>query len=334
MQKVKSFIFVFILFLFFSNEVFSQSPKPNMADWNGYAQLRFTTNFDNINSFALKRFKLWLNSGPGFGEHWGFHVQATLSSYHQEVFFLQDVKAFYKTGHFTLSFGQFTPHYSLQRHQSDYIVPLAGRSVVIKALIPNGTLGVRDVGIEGNFTNASKTVKAWLGVFNGTGILEYRFNNSGYMVTQRTAVYLFKKNLQTGYSVMYRKADQLQLHGILPDSVLFSGNDLRFNLFALYRFHNFEIQGEYLWASLNNSIANGYYVLATLNIGKNQISASWNQYNDLIESTANNPVIHAGYSYLMNGNKLKIMLDNGAQIANGKLTNYFAIVQFQIFLKQ
>ncbi len=93
----------------------------------------------------------------------------------------------------------------------------------------------------------------------------------------------------------------------------------------------FKLQAEYLWASLNNDIADGYYILAALNLGKNQLVASWNQYNDLIESTLNSPVIHIGYNYLINEDKLKIMLDNGAQLSDGNLKNYFATIQLQIF---
>jgi len=61
--------------------------------------------------------------------------------------------------------------------------------------------------------------------------------------------------------------------------------------------------------------------------------ASWNQYNDLIESTDNSPIIPLGYNYLLNGQKLKLMLDNEVQLSSGKLRNYFATLQLQLFFK-
>ena len=60
------------------------------------------------------------------------------------------------------------------------------------------------------------------------------------------------------------------------------------------------IQAEYLSANFDGQIADGWYVLANLNFGKNQLAASYNKYNDLIESTADDPVYHLGYNYLAN----------------------------------
>ena len=123
----------------------------------------------------------------------------------------------------------------------------------------------------------------------------------------------------------------MQLTSILPASIEFSGNDFRTNLFALYQSKTVQIQAEYLRASLNDKITDGYYVLTTLNLKKNQLVASWNKYNDLIESTANSPIAHMGYDYLLNQDKLKIMLDNGVQISNGSLKNHTVVAQLQLF---
>ena len=151
------------------------------------------------------------------------------------------------------------------------------------------------------------------------------------MLTHKTALHTFNQHFTTGYSAMYRKAENLQLKFVLPDSVQFTGDDSRFNFFAQYQSAKFQIQAEYLWASLNKAIRNGYYILATLSLGKNQLVASWDKYNDLIEVTDNSPVVHLGYNYLINQDKLKIMFDNGVQINNGTLKNYFATIQLQIF---
>ena len=324
-----------IVFLFASVFVINVSAQEKSIcknmDFNGYTQFRFTSNFNDVNSFAMRRIKLWIKSSPNFDEHWGYKVQTTITSLQDEKFLLQDALVSYQQGAFKINMGQFKPGYSLQRFQSDYSIPLTERSAVINTLIPNGTLGVRDIGVEGNYTNPNKTIETWLGVFNGYGIKEYRFDNSGIMLTHKTALHLLNNRSSTGYSAMYRKTDNLQLKSILPDSVYFSGNDVRFNLFTQYRVGKFQIQAEYLWASLDKKIADGYYILASLNLGKNQWVASWNKYNDLIESTDDSPIAHLGYNYLINQDKLKIMFDNGVQISSGSLKNYFATIQLQIF---
>ena len=326
--KIRTIVIVAISFL---TTVSSGSFAEQKVDWNGYTQLRYTSNFNNTNSFAMRRMKLWINSAPGFNEHWGFHLQTTITSYQNEKFFLQDVLAFYKQGQFRINMGQFVPHYSLQRFQPDYKIPLTERADVINALIPNGTLGVRDIGFETQYSSKTKHVQAWFGVFNGYGIKEYRLNNSGILLTQKTAVNIFNNHLNAGYSVMFRRADQLRLSHIMPDSVIYSGNDFRYNFFAQWHSKMWNIQAEYLQANLDEKTADGWYLLANVNLGKNQLAASWNKYHDVIESTADDPVFHLGYNYLAKGDKLKFMLDNGIRFNDKAINDYSMTLQLQLF---
>lgn len=328
----KRSIIIIISLLLFTTVTVAQE-RGSGVNWNGYTQASFTTNFNDIHSFAMRRMKLWLFKKPDLKSSWGFKVQTTLTSLQNQKFFLQDVEAYYVHKNIRINIGQFVPEYSLQRFQPDYSIPLTDRAPVINTLIPNGKLGVRDIGIELNLTSRNKKVETWLGLFNGTGIQTYQLNNSGFMLTNKSQVHLLKNKVTAGYSFMFRKADQLPLKNILPDSVLFSGNDIRYNLFVKYSIPKFEIQAEYLYANLDGQIAHGYYILSTINLNKNQISASWNQYNDLIASTSDAPTVHLGYNYLVNGNKLKIMFDNGVQIDKGRLKNYLATIQLQYFFK-
>ena len=327
---LNKFLISFLL-VFSVSTISAQDKELPKVVWNGYTQLRFSSNFEDVNSFALRRMKLLVNSGSGFNPHWGFHLQTTFTSFQDEKFFLQDVLAFYKQGQFRINMGQFKPHYSLQRFQSDFEMPLTERADVINALIPNGTLGVRDIGVEGQFSANDKRIQSWFGIFNGYGIKEYNPDNQGIMLTHKTQLVFFQKYLKMGYSFTYRKADQLKIMNVLPDTVTFSGNDTRFNLFAQYHAKNFQIQAEYLWASLNQQIADGCYVLAQYNINKNQISASWNQYKDLISTTSDAPIVQLGYNYAIKGDKLKLMLDNGFQIDKGRVSHYLTTIQIQLF---
>ncbi|MBN2616294.1 MAG: hypothetical protein JXR71_11440 [Bacteroidales bacterium] len=329
---MKKTIFAILLLASLSATAQNNS-RETPVQWNGYTQASFNTNFNDVHSFAMRRLKLWLFKKPDLKSSWGFKVQTTITSLQDQKFFLQDVEAYYVHKNLRINIGQFTPEYSLQRCQPDYIIPLTDRAPVINALIPNGKLGVRDIGLELNVTSQNKKFETWLGLFNGNGVLTYRFNNGGFMVTNKSQVHLVKRRVAIGYSFMYRKADQLPMKNILPDTVVFSGNDIRYNLFAKYSVPKFEIQAEYLYANLGGKVASGYYILSTVTLAKNQIAVSWNQYNDLIASTSNAPYVHLGYNYLMKGNKLKLMFDNGVQIDNGKLKNYRATLQFQLFFK-
>ncbi|GAB4294090.1 MAG: hypothetical protein Kow0068_19010 [Marinilabiliales bacterium] len=325
------FFYIINILIILSAGGLAQEQKNSKVEWDGYTQLRFTSNFNDVNSFAMRRMKLWVNSAPGFNDHWGFHVQTTITSYQNEKFFLQDVMTYYKKGQFRINLGQFVPHYSLQRFQSDAVIPLTERASVINALIPNGTLGVRDIGVEGNYTGSNKNIETWFGIFNGYGIKEYLINNKGILLTNKTAFQLFNNSITSGYSAMYRKSDNLEITTVLPDTVRITGDDFRFNLFAQYIIDKFNMQIEYLWASLNSEIADGWYVLANVNIEKHQIVASYNQYNDLVESTVNAPEFHLGYNYLAKGNKLKCMIDNSIKIINGELRDYYTTIQLQLF---
>lgn len=331
-MKRKIYILLLILNISVST-IFGQLIQPRAITWDGYTQLRFTSNFDNLNSFSIRRMKLWVQSDLGLNQHWNFKIQANLSSLHNEEFSLENVLVTYNTGQFKLFMGQFIPAYSLQKFQSDYKIPLTERSTVIDKLIPDGTLGSRDIGIQGYFHSADNKLEIWAGLFNGYGIKEYRFDNNGFMIDQKTAVHLVKNRLTAGYSLMHRKADQLNIPGVLPDLVAISGNDFRYNLFVQFHQGILNIQSEYLYGQLNGQAADGYYLLASLSKGKSQFACSWNKYNDLIASTSDNPVLHLGYNYLINKDKIKIMTDNSFQITGNSVKFNAMILQFQLFFK-
>ena len=309
--------------------------KEPKITWDGYIQLRATTNFDDHTGFALRRLKFWLRSGPGFSDHWSFKVQTTFSSFHKEKFFLQDVKLGYRTGVFSLEIGQFVPEYSLQRFQHDYLIPPIERAKVINTLIPDGTLGVRDLGVQGTLTSRNHLVQTSLGIFNGYGILEYRLNNTGFMITHKTGLNIPWQNnsLQVGYSFQYRKAENLRIPFVLPDTVFFTGNDIRYNFFAMFSSKYFLIQGEYLHAGFDGETADGYYILSAVTIHKSQVVLSWEKYKDLIAGTSDEPYIRAGYNLLIKSYKLKVSLDNYFQLAENRIQKYFATVQLQFFIK-
>ena len=328
-----SIIIILILVGFYS---FSQTnDKPKKVDWNGYTQLRATSNFNDYSSVMVRRLKFWLKSTPDFSEHWSYKVQVLFTSWMQERFFLQDAKINYKTGLFNFDIGQFVPKYSLQWTQPDYKIPSLERAMAVNALYPNGTMGVRDIGVQANFHTKNNLIETHLGAFNGYGIKEYRFNNQGYMLTHKTAINipLPKNKLQVGYSLMYRYAQDLQIKKVLFDTLLYTGTDIRYNVFALFKSKFIELQAEYLNADFEDGLnANGYYILSAINIKKSQIVLSFEDYKNTYADN-HNPYYRFGYNYLINKNKIKVFLDNYFQVINSKIENYYASIQLQMFFK-
>lgn len=321
-------------FLLFSSLIIAQNNKIlNKTKWNGYAQVRALGNQNGNYGFMLRRLKFWLKSTPGFSEHWSYKIQALFTSWAQEKFFLQDAKVRYKNGRFSVDMGQFTPRYSLQWTQPDYKINAIERAIVVNLLHPNGSLGVRDIGLQANYQSTNNLLDINLGLFNGFGIKHYQFNDQSFMFTHRAAVNLGSKKraLKLGYSMMYRKANHLAIPHVLPDSVLFTGEDLRYNFFALFKTETFEFQTEFLNADIGGKESYGYYLLSNVNIKKHQIVASYEYYQDLIDETINAPYYRIGYNYLINKYKIKLFFDNYFQINNNEIENYMASVELQFF---
>ncbi len=330
---MKQILLILLLLLGFNG--FSQTVETQKkVDWNGYTQLRATSNFGDNSSIMVRRLKFWIKSTPEFSEHWSYKVQALFASWMQERFFLQDVKINYKTGLFSFDMGQFVPQYSLQRFQRDVDIAAIERALVINALIPDGTLGVRDVGVQINFHSSNNLLETHLGAFNGYGIKEYRLNSKGFMLTHKTAISIpvNKNQVQLGYSLMYRNTEDLQIKKVFPDSVLYTGTDIRYNLFAMFTSKYFGMQAEYLNADFEGKQANGYYFLATTKIRKSEIILSFEDYNNTYSET-HHPYYRIGYNYLINKNKTKLFFDNYFQIIENGIKNYYATIQLQMFFK-
>lgn len=328
--------FTIIVLILISTTAFGQDgPTLKKIDFNGYTQLRGSSNFDDNTTFMVRRLKFWLRSTPAFSDRWSYKVQVLFTSWMQERFFLQDVRVSYRTRLFSFDIGQFIPKYSLQRFQPDFVIPSIERARAIDALIPDGTLGVRDIGLQAGIKTKDKLFSTSVGLFNGYGIKEYRFNNQGYMITHKTGLNIPSGNgtFQLGYSLQYRYAENLQLKHILPDTARFTGDDFRYNFFAMYKSGVFALQAEYLNADLEGMHANGWYALSWINIKKSQIVLSYEVYKDLIPETNDSPYYRIGYNYLINNHKLKLFFDNYFQISRNGIEKYLGSIQLQVFIK-
>ncbi len=323
-----------VILFFISSFAFSQEKTDFKSyDFNGFVQLNARNNINNDVDFSVRRLKFWLKSNTYFSKHWSYKIQTVFCSNKPDKFNLEDVKVGYKVHLFSFEMGQLVPEYSLERFQSDYKLPIIERAEAVNVLIPDGTLGVRDLGIQMNYKSKDKHVEIHVGFFNGNGVKVYKFNNKGFLITQKTALVfpLHNYKIKLGYSLAYRKADLLNIPKLLPPERLFSGSDFRYNFFVRCSSHKVSVQAEYLSANLNGEVASGYYVLTALNIRKSQVMMSFEKYKSLIYGIADRPLYHLGYNYALNGYKLKVFFDNSFQFADSRIVNYVASLQFQIF---
>ncbi len=335
MQAVKYPVACLFFLLVMPSACAQEESSLKKVNWHAYTQLRFATDFNDYNNFSIRRLKFWIRSGPAFSKHWSFKAQAIFMSIQKEKFFLQDVYGQYNFGKSSIRFGQFIPRYSLQRFQPDYLIPSTERARAVNLLIPDGTLGVRDLGIQYNLTTLKNNLKFNVGLFNGYGIKDYRFNNTGIMATQNLSyrILLKRSSLQFGYSVMYRNAENLNLPGIEPDTVAYSGDELRYNVNAIFKSKIFDIQAEYLWAGLEGITAKGYYVQALLKFNAgNHAYFMYDHYENGYESSLNDPWYIGGYNYLFKRESIMLTFETGFQKMAGGWNNR-TVLQFQMFFK-
>ncbi len=305
------------------------------VNWNGYLQYRFSDNYLNQTNFSIRRAKFWLDGSlPSDGGNWSYKVQTNFQQQSKFQLLLQDAFVSYKLNNLEITAGQFVPNFSLQKKQSDYIIPLNERADVVNALVPAAETITRDIGIELKLDD-NKTGSVSFGFFNGNGANTVS-DKKNFLYASRGILFLLNnsgRKLELGYSLSYRNAHDLQFSKIFGNNFPFTGNDFRFGFEGKLNLGNFELQSEYIQANLGAEKAHGYYLLADYLFAlKNIFILSIEQYNDLNPSTIDNPWYVIGYSYLIKGNDIKLSLDNKFQFAADK-TNALTTLQIQYFFR-
>ncbi len=313
MKKLFMILTVFILI----NSSFAQQK----ISWKGYLQYRFSDNYINQTYFSVRRAKFWLNGFiPEDDGSWSYKLQANFLQQVKYQFLLQDVLVNYKINSLEVTAGQFVPDFSLQRKQPDYSIPLDERAGVVNALVPGAETMARDIGVELKLADY-KTGSISFGFFNGNGANNIS-NQRNFLYVNRGSLFLLNNpdsKLELGYNLSYRDAHNLQFSKIYGNNYSFTGNDFRFGFEGKLNIGDFELQSEYIEAHLGNQKAYGYYALIDyLILPKNLVTLSIEQLNDLNQSTIDDPWYVIGYSYLINGNNIKISLDNKFQFVSKK----------------
>ncbi len=299
-----------------------------------YAQLRLSSDLAGNNTFQIRRLKFKFTSPPSFSPHWSYYMKFEISSKHFAMPSLLDLRVGYKTGNFKFYFGQFLPDFSLERFQSDTKISTVERAEIVDDFIPAGGMGKRDLGLQVSYCNKNKSIYTSLGVFNGRGVSQWKYDNSTYLVVHKAYItHRFDStgSVQAGYSMMYRHAQDLPLSTILGQGALFTGDDYRVNGFLSATYKNLFLQAEVIKLWLNGAQAWGYYALADYTLHKHQFVLSVEKKQDLDNTTADDPLFYVGYNYLLKGNDLKVSLAYSWQMTHGQIVNNLLLVQLQIF---
>ncbi len=303
------------------------------SEWNGYLQLRYFTDYQDVNSFTLRRAKIWLKGStamPG----WSYKLQGIFRWQNNGALLLQDAFLQYTASYLQLRFGQMVPDFSLQRNQPDYAIPVIERARVVDALIPAAETMARDIGLMASIEPQAWAFHLSFGIFNGNGA-NHSFNEDRHFLYTIRATKTIRLTNQwqfsPGFSFSYRKCSGLTFKKIFNKPVTFSGNDRRLAFEFLFLNDRWLIQGEFLEARLNVQKAHGFYLLLNKTIGeKHSFAFSLERFNDLAANTPNRLYYIVEYGYLLKTNKNKLLLDLRAQ-PDGHRLNFSNAIQLQLF---
>ncbi|MGK9476396.1 porin [Melioribacter sp. OK-6-Me] len=319
-----------IVYFIFGLSLSAQNTEPEL---HGYIQTRFSTNFDNMNDFMIRRAKLWIDGKAPELQNVTYKVQVVYRSATDENLYLQDafVDIKYKVGF--LRIGKFVPNFTLQRMQSDAFIPVLERANVINNLIHGDKSSAREIGLEGNFDLLNSNMKFSIGIFNGNQKTPGRNISNKLLYTSKISYNIFNNKdelLTIGASFAYRYLDNQILARIFPPHEFITGNDYRYGFQSEFRFNKFEFQSELVKTNIINKNAWGYYAYAGYYLSKNfQMLAQIEKYDDLIPETNNNEWYLIGMNYYFT-QKNKIMADLKTQF-NEDGNTYFFQIQYQIF---
>ncbi len=325
-------LYLSVLFILIeSNLSFAQNAEPKL---HGYIQSRFTSDFDNVNDFMIRRAKLWVDGNvPGL-ENVSYKIQMVYRSFKDESVMLQDAFADVKFQNLgSLRVGRFVPDFLLQRMQPDYDIPVLERAMVINGLAYSPESMARQIGAQFTYQPNSFPIHLSLGLFNANLESPGKNKDQNLLYTSHAQINLIKNEnalLEIGVSAAYRFSNSISMNTIYNSNQLITGNDYRFGFEYQLHYKTFSFQSEYVQANISKDRAWGYYGLATLYLIPDlQLTGIVEKYSDFIPTTNNNEWYGAGLNYYLT-DKTKLMTDFKTQFSSAK-NNYLGEIEFQIF---
>ncbi len=322
------------------------------VSWNGYAQVRYT-GASSTSGFTLRRGKLWVE-GPVPGvDDLSLKVQGIFRDQSQGAFVLQDFFAQYRGRGFALEAGQLVPDFSLERSQSDYLIPVAERAGVVNAVIPDATSLGRDLGAQIRLFPGGDGLHVSAGLFNGSGANRATPSRGAYLATTRAT---FARRLGRGVtgtlggSFEMRSADSVDVGALWPGGRPYTGHEFRWGTEAELAAAGWSLQGEYLEAHLQADVSHGFYVLGSHALpGANEVAVSVEQLSTPGATHRATPWYIVGFDHLLSpagdgeaeGSKLfwrdphatptTLMVDARVRSV-GPRVEYQATLQLQLFV--
>ncbi len=317
--------------MIFSLPLLAQNESPQL---HGYIQTRFTTDFDNVNDFMIRRAKLWVDGKVPNIDNVSYKVQMVYRSIKDESLMLQDAFADIRLNDFSsLKVGRFVPDFMLQRMQPDYEISDIERASVISGLIHSSKSMARQIGVQLTYQPNYFPIHFSFGLFNANLESPGKNKDLNLLYTSHAQLNLIKKEdalLEAGISAAYRYANSITMNTIYDANELITGNDYRFGFECQLNYKNFGFQSEYVQANINKDRAWGYYASADYSFTeKIQATAGVEKFSDLITTTNDNAWYSVGLIYYFTG-KTKLMADFKTQVSSPK-NNYLSEIQYQIF---
>lgn len=333
---MKTYFSIFLLLtgVLITSRVQAQEEKENSAiNWQGYAQVRGSSDLDTAYNFSINRLKFWIAGTHDFGKgQFIWHAKVIYSSKLGKYPALLDGYIGYKLNNWQLLLGQQIPDFSLQRSQPDFLIPENLRTRTVASLVPSSSTFARDIGIQLKHSFDNNKGHISLGIFNGSGANEIRLSGNHYLLSSRLVYKIIDQSwyVNVGTSFMNRSFQNQAFFPITLEPTELTGNDSRYGFELETGNKYWQFQAEYISANITNQntcggyihgqrlLAQKHFVFFNLEDYTNDWQNSHTQYYTL------------GYSYHFVGDIAKITIDN--RLVNNFSDNKWSdllIVQFQ-----
>lgn len=325
-MKTKIFIPIIVVISFsYTQLLFSQNTEPEL---HGYIQTRFSSDFNNVNDFMIRRGKLWVDGNAPKLQNVTYKMQVVYRSATDENLYLQDAFVDVKWSLGYLRVGKFVPNFTLQRMQSDAFIPVLERSIVINNLIHGDKSSAREIGLEENFDLLNSNLKISVGIFNGNQKVPGSNISNNLLYISKISYDILKDKdelLNIGASFGYRYLDNQTLPKIFSSSENITGNDYRYGYQIEFRLNRFELQSEFVNSNIINKNAWGYYAYVGYYFANEfQVLTQIEKYKDLNPATNDNEWYLIGLNYYFT-QKNKLMADYKTQFNGNDNINLFEI---------
>ncbi len=302
--------------------------------WGGYLQTRFNTDYRSTTGFSMRRAKLYTTGIAPFDAKLSARVQAIFRWQNAGTLTLQDAYVDYHLPRVSFRAGQFVPAFSLQRLQSDAVMPVVERALAVDALIPSAETYARDLGVQLSL-HPSSFWQLSIGAFNGNGGNQSGNNDRQLLYVARPTFHVVMRDsvrLHLGMAFAYRHKSGVTLKKIFGTTKTFSGDDFRWGGELLLSSPRWNLQAEYLEADVGAEQAFGYYILGALAINRtNEMVGLVEQLNDLNPATNDAAWYGAGWNHYFAENKCKLQIAGRTQ-SSAAHTQFATTVQFQLYV--